>query len=85
MHGIQLHIHSLCFKDQKAQKISYRASLEGRRKEKDIVGRTKKQQESEGERTGAESCLVVSDVLSLPGFRTKFTSFHDIAKVQLLV
>lgn len=32
-----------------------------------------------------ESCLSVSDLLSLAEFRTKFTSFHDIAKAQLSV
>lgn len=30
-----------------------------------------------------ESCLSVCDLLSLAGFRTKFTSFHDIVKAQL--
>lgn len=35
--------------------------------------------------TELESCLSVSDLLSLAGFKTKFTSFHDIAVAQLSV
>lgn len=45
----------------------------------------KEAQGEQREEREMESCFSVCDLLSLARFGTKFTSFHDIAKAQLLV
>lgn len=50
-----------------------------------LESKWKKEAKSGEKEQEVESCLSVSDLLSLAGFRTKFTSFHDIAKAQLSV
>lgn len=81
MQRIRLHSYILHFIGQKAHRVPLSGLSEGKERVlQENVGRTREQKEQE-----VELCLSVSDLLSLAGFRTKFTSFHDIAKAQLSV
>lgn len=80
MRRIGLHFYTLHIKGQKAHRLPETGLSDGKELLEDRV-----QQYREKEKE-AELCLSVSDLLSLAGFRTKFTSFHDIQhKAQLSV